>query len=122
MHARGVLANDRQKTLAALTIFHCSCLERFHKSKYRGERRAQLMRDVREEFLSYDLQTFSSSDVKEHAQRSFGVMAVATQRHNPKVKYQAFWPVGLYLYAATLFTFKAVKESTVDRWIARQLR
>src|SRR5258707_905725 len=65
MHARGVLANDRQKTLAALTIFHCSCLERFHKSKYRGERRAQLMRDVREEFLSYDLQTFSSSDVKE---------------------------------------------------------
>src|SRR6267143_3682012 len=120
MHSGRVLSNDFKKPMITLLVLHGPRLQCFNKSKYRRERSTQLMRNVRQEFLTHTLQTFNAGYVKENAEGAFRSPAIrAGQGHNTKIENQAFWSVSLNLHAAAFNSLQSIQESTVNGRIAR---
>src|SRR5690349_2878490 len=122
LHARGVLANDREETLRALSIFHRTVFECFDECEDRGQRRSQFVRDVREKLLSHMFETFGACDVEEDAERTFSAVTVdSANRNHAQIEDLSLWSMCFDFDAASFAASQAVQKRTVDRGITRQL-
>src|SRR5215207_7685612 len=92
VHARRVFTNDGKKALAALRIFPRTAFECLDKRHDRRQRRAQFVRNVREKFLTHELETFGASDVEENSERAFGAITVyLADRHDAQIEHLPVW-------------------------------
>ena len=63
VHTLGIAADNTQETAVVLLVLERSVLERFDIGKYRCERGAKFVRDVRQELLTDPFEPLEAGDV-----------------------------------------------------------
>ncbi len=119
--------------MACFFVVDGAGLERFDKRQNRGQRRAQLMRNIGKKLLPHMLKPLDARDIDENAQgplrllrcrrtRALRAFAVGTsERHHAKIKNQTLWSMSFNLDAASFGSLQRVKKGAIDRGVARQL-
>src|SRR5260370_18458117 len=91
VHPGSVLLNDGKEAAIVFTVIDRAGFKGLGQGNDRSQRRAQLMRNVREKLLANQLQSFQPRDVKEDADGAVRRLTISRlQVHTPPIYNTAF--------------------------------